>query len=261
MKEVMGGPGAKRSMLIHVPMVITILCILVILYTGVVDPYRRGFYCNDERIRKPYKPNTISVGLLLSICLIIPFLVVNVVEITLNSVRNRKSTNGKDFSWNSALQAGVKIYIDYVFGFLIVIALMHVGKSAFGNLRPHFIDVCKPNMSAIDCKKLSYIEDFQCTSQDWMRIKTARESFPSGHSAVAIYSLIFLLIYCFKRNLHRNQPILSAILLFIYSIWAVGVCVSRIFDYWHHFEDVLGGCAIGSVICLILFLRKDSKIV
>lgn len=225
-----------------------------------MEPYRRGFYCDDERIRKPFKPNTVSVGLLLSVSMIIPFLVVIAVEIALNVFRKRKSTNGHDITWNSGFFIGGKIYLDYIFGYLIVITLMYLGKSAFGNLRPHFIDVCKPNMSSIDCKKVNYVENFQCTSKDWMQIKMARESFPSGHSAVAVYSQLFLLIYCFKRNLHRIQPILCAILLFIYSIWAIVVCVSRIFDHWHHFEDVLAGCAIGFVISMVLFLRKDNKI-
>lgn len=40
-------------------------------------PYRRGFFCNDDSLRYPYKENTISDDLLLLIGFALPFVVVS----------------------------------------------------------------------------------------------------------------------------------------------------------------------------------------
>lgn len=40
-------------------------------------PYRRGFFCNDDSLRYPYKENTISDDLLLLVGFLLPFVVVS----------------------------------------------------------------------------------------------------------------------------------------------------------------------------------------
>ena len=54
--------------------------------------------------------------------------------------------------------------------------LTDVAKYSIGRLRPHFIDVCKPD---IECSRLEkyqnvYIEDFNCEENNVRSIKDAR---------------------------------------------------------------------------------------
>ena len=48
------------------------------------------------------------------------------------------------------------------------------GKYSIGRLRPHFIDVCKPDFTKINCSNHAYVEDFVCQGDDEHAIKEAR---------------------------------------------------------------------------------------
>lgn len=70
--------------------------------------------------------------------------------------------------------------------------LTDIGKYTIGRLRPHFIDVCDPN---IDCSLIEnahrYITDFTCRKSS---IKDTRLSFPSGHSSFMTYTMVYLTV-------------------------------------------------------------------
>lgn len=50
----------------------------------------------------------------------------------------------------------------FVFGAALSQSLTDIAKYTIGRLRPHFLTVCKPHWSLIDCKS-GYIENFTCT--------------------------------------------------------------------------------------------------
>ena len=39
--------------------------------------FQRGFYCNDESIRYPYREDTISIGMLVAVGLLVPIVTVS----------------------------------------------------------------------------------------------------------------------------------------------------------------------------------------
>lgn len=70
-----------------------------------------------------------------------------------------------------------------------------IGKYTIGRLRPHFMDICKPN---VDCNndqmKNIYIEDFECSGNKEHKFTDSRLSFPSGHSSLSFYCMIYIAV-------------------------------------------------------------------
>jgi len=58
------------------------------------------------------------------------------------------------------LQMGV-----FLFGCAASQSFTDIAKVAVGRMRPHFLDVCKPDFSAIDCS-LGYITNYTCTGPE-----------------------------------------------------------------------------------------------
>lgn len=94
-------------------------------------------------------------------------------------------------------------------------------------MRPHFLDVCKPDFSTINCS-LGYITDYQCQGPEskvqearWVSemetffvkvffsliCKLAvfsfillRKSFFSGHASFSMYTMLYLVVSWFERT-------------------------------------------------------------
>ncbi|VDO39332.1 unnamed protein product [Onchocerca flexuosa] len=45
-----------------------------------IEPYKRGFYCDDESIRYPYRPSTVSRQMLVIIGLVVPAMLITITE-------------------------------------------------------------------------------------------------------------------------------------------------------------------------------------
>ena len=50
------------------------------------------------------------------------------------------------------------------------------------------------------------------------------------------------------RRLHLVKAVLQVTALWL----AIGVCLSRISDYKHHWSDVMGGAAIGGIVAVLV---------
>ncbi len=51
----------------------------------------------------------------------------------------------------------------FLFGAAMSQSLTDIAKYSIGRLRPHFLNVCKPDWTKINCTGGAYIEDFLCT--------------------------------------------------------------------------------------------------
>lgn len=73
--------------------------------------------------------------------------------------------------------------------------VVDIGKYTIGRLRPHFLDVCKPDVNCDDdVNKTRYIEDFTCTGVKSYKFTDSRLSFPSGHSSLSFYCMVYLAV-------------------------------------------------------------------
>ena len=79
------------------------------------------------------------------------------------------------------------VYTCFLVGAAATVVLTDVGKYSIGRLRPHFLAVCKPDFSKLNCTtgfQKNFITDYECTGDEDL-IKEARLSFPSGHASFA----------------------------------------------------------------------------
>uniref|UniRef100_F1L8H7 Phosphatidic acid phosphatase type 2/haloperoxidase domain-containing protein n=1 Tax=Ascaris suum TaxID=6253 RepID=F1L8H7_ASCSU len=253
-----------------------IICIIIgliftILPAFALQPYRRGFFCADETIRYPYKHSTVTTIELYIILLSMPILTIIATEvfriITLSRSEPIMST-----LVNKSCDLTVRFITFFAhcfFGLLLTFALTQTTKLAVGRLRPHFIDVCKPNITLTSCSNpYVYILDYECQGGTERLVKEARLSFFSGHSALSMDVAVFCVIYMQARLPRRIYgvtvlPVLQASLLGI----ALLIGLSRISDYKHHWSDVVVGFLVGSAIgyysAVILgkvFERSDAKL-
>lgn len=70
-----------------------------------------------------------------------------------------------------------------------------IGKYTIGRLRPHFLDICVPDVDCEDDKnKTRYIEIFDCKGEMKNKFIDSRLSFPSGHSSLSFYCMVYLAV-------------------------------------------------------------------
>lgn len=70
-----------------------------------------------------------------------------------------------------------------------------IGKYTIGRLRPHFLDICEPDVDCEDDKnKTKYIEIFDCKGEMKNKFIDSRLSFPSGHSSLSFYCMVYLAV-------------------------------------------------------------------
>jgi len=135
----------------------------------------------------------------------------------------------------------------YSCGDLATSAIVNVGKRTMSRPRPNFISVCQPNLTAL-CppgESHKFVEDYVCYGQFK---EDEYFSFPSGHSAHAVFLGIFLIMYIQKRC-KLMDPIRGLIQLMIAS-FVFFVCTSRVRDLKHRLSDVGGGVLVGATMGL-----------
>lgn len=71
-------------------------------------------------------------------------------------------------SFGSYVASVYKAIGTFLFGAAMSQSLTDIAKYSIGRLRPHFLDVCKPDWGSINCSVGVYIEDFTCTGDETM---------------------------------------------------------------------------------------------
>ncbi|KAM4809183.1 phospholipid phosphatase 1 isoform 2-T2 [Rhinophrynus dorsalis] len=212
-------------------------------------PFKRGFYCNDDSIRYPYKEDTISYGLLGGI--MIPFTILVILLGETLSVYF-KDLRSNAFVRNPYVASIYKAIGTFIFGAAVSQSLTDIAKYTIGRLRPHFIDACRPNWTKINCS-LGYIENFVCEG-DATKSAEARLSFYSGHSSFSMYCMLFLALYLQSRMIGDWARLLRPTIQFALVAVAVYVGLSRVSDYKHHWSDVLIGLIQGAIVAVLIVL-------
>ncbi|KAG8456615.1 hypothetical protein GDO86_002406 [Hymenochirus boettgeri] len=140
----------------------------------------------------------------------------------------------------------------FIFGAATSQSLTDIAKYTIGRLRPHFLDVCKPNWSKINCS-LGYIENFVCEGNA-AQSNEARLSFYSGHSSFSMYCMVFLALYLQSRMKGDWARLIRPTLQFGLIAVSVYVGLSRVSDYKHHWSDVLTGLIQGAIVGILIVL-------
>ncbi|XP_068105336.1 phospholipid phosphatase 1 isoform X2 [Hyperolius riggenbachi] len=221
--------------------------------------FKRGFFCNDDSIRYPYKEDTISYELLAAVVIPISILIIILGE-ALSVYYNHLQSNG--FIRNHYVATLYKAIGTFIFGAAVSQSLTDIAKYTIGRLRPHFLDVCKPDWSKINCSA-GYIVDFVCQG-DAVKANEARLSFYSGHSSFSMYCMLFLALYLQSRMRGDWARLLRPTIQFGLVAVSIYVGLSRVSDYKHHWSDVLVGLIQGAIVAVLIVLFvsdffKDKK--
>mmetsp|Transcript_9134 Transcript_9134/g.13009 ORF Transcript_9134/g.13009 Transcript_9134/m.13009 type:complete len:449 (+) Transcript_9134:160-1506(+) len=126
--------------------------------------------------------------------------------------------------------------------------------------RPNFYALCGFNTSTLKCEA------------PLDRIQEAMFSFPSGHTSLSFCGMTFLVWFLLGKLVRnamaaRHNYIYGSFSVFVYPTqkicmyacmilpwgYSTYVGVTRIVDTWHHVDDVLAGCFIGTTCATIAY--------
>lgn len=244
----------KSTLFVHV-LIFTLLGSSLLLFKLFGKPYIQGYRCDDETIFKPYHTSTVPMSYVY-----FAYLVVAVLCFSIGIGRQRRTiqeeegfvlnNNDVKIIWFDV----VLLFSIFVYGTGLNAFVTDIGKYSLGRLRPHYISVCLPDWSMINCTSANITNSFvygdeACTSNDYKRIKEARLSFPSGHSSFVGFATVFLVLYMENQIACNKWEIVPKYLVqTLIGSAAFFVALSRINDNFHHPTDVLVGLFLGSVI-------------
>lgn len=139
-------------------------------------------------------------------------------------------------------------------------------KKTIGGFRPHFLDVCQPqlpphNGAGIGYQQEMYRIDQVCIGKDKWDIRNAMESFPSGHAEIVFAAFGFLTIYLFTHLKigTREDPLQATglharywrmLLVVVPIVFATYLSSTLVSGYQHHAHDVVFGALIGAVMAV-----------
>ncbi|XP_044157508.1 phospholipid phosphatase 3 isoform X2 [Bufo gargarizans] len=254
------GPGnCKKILLIF----LDVFCLIVACAPAVVTnctsailPYQRGFFCSDESVRYEFKKSTISVPLLLALGVLVALVSIIVGEFFRIYYLKERSYS---FIQNPYVSALYKQVGCFVFGCAISQSFTDIAKVSIGRLRPHFIEVCDPDFTQINCS-LGYIQDYKCRGLE-SKVIEARKSFFSGHASFSMYTMLYLVFYLQSRFTWRGARLLRPLLQFTLLMMAFYTGLSRVSDHKHHPSDVLAGFVQGALVayCIVFFVSDLFK--
>uniref|UniRef100_A0A3P9HAD6 Phospholipid phosphatase 3 n=1 Tax=Oryzias latipes TaxID=8090 RepID=A0A3P9HAD6_ORYLA len=188
-----GVGNSKKKFLVALDIFCLLLASLpfLIIETSTIKPYQRGFYCSDESIRYPQKEgDTISDAVLCGAGILIVSFSIIIGE----CFRIHQLHEGtKSFVGNPYVAALYKQIGVFLFGCAVSQSFTDIAKVSVGRMRPHFLDVCRPDFSTINCS-VGYITNYTCTGRD-SEVQEARKSFFSGHASFSLYTMLYLAVY------------------------------------------------------------------
>ncbi|XP_042398708.1 lipid phosphate phosphatase 2-like [Zingiber officinale] len=216
---------------------ILLLLIAIEVVLNVIEPFHR-FVGRDMMadLRYPVKRNTVPVWAVPMIAILLPIVIYCAVYF-----RRRDA-----YDFHHAI-------LGLLYSVFITAVITDVIKDAVGRPRPDFFWRCFPDGK----------EDYDNFTTSVIchggksEINEGHKSFPSGHASWCFAGLGFLSWYLagkmrvFDGRGHVAKLCLVALPLLAASL----VAISRVDDYWHHWQDVVVGGLIGLVVASFCYLQ------
>ncbi|CAH2042098.1 unnamed protein product, partial [Thlaspi arvense] len=210
---------------------ILFLLVVVDVILNLIEPFHR--FVGEEMLsdlKYPLKDNTI------------PFWAVPVIAILFHS----------QSSW-TGLMSIFYVCSGLLFSVFITGVITDAIKDAVGRPRPDFFWRCFPDGKGVFDQVIGGV---MCTGQKSV-IKEGYKSFPSGHTSWSFAGLGFLSWYLSGKIQafdHRGH-VAKLCIVFLPLLVAALVGVSRVDDYWHHWQDVFAGGLIGLTVSSFCYLQ------
>lgn len=218
--------------MLEVAIRLVLLAVLIVLET--LEPFERVILQEEMwQYQYPFIPNTVPsyAVVLLSCGVPVAFVILCCIF----------HTDYKDLI-HSALGLSLAVVINGV--------VTNIIKLSVGRPRPDYYWRCYPDGVVP--------EDLHCTG-DTSDIIEGRKSFPSGHSSWIFTGFVYLSLYLAGKLMIFHQSgrghSLRLLLVLTPLLVATMVAISRVRDYWHHWEDVTVGAFIGTAISILCYLQ------
>eukprot|EP00246_Nothoceros_aenigmaticus_P014668 TRINITY_DN5744_c0_g1_i1.p1 TRINITY_DN5744_c0_g1~~TRINITY_DN5744_c0_g1_i1.p1 ORF type:complete len:306 (+),score=25.09 TRINITY_DN5744_c0_g1_i1:329-1246(+) len=221
--------------------IIFVALIITDIILNVIEPYHRYINTNlTDNLSYPFKSNTVPFWSVPVIALLIPVGVMSVVFCVRRNVRD--------------LHHAV---LGLLFTIVLTAVITDAVKDAVGRPRPDFMARCFPGVFnpkgwIFDASDGDVVCSPGASKAD---IKEGYKSFPSGHSSWSFAGLGYLSWYLAgKLGIYdKNGHTFKLPIVFFPLLLATLVAVSRVDDYWHHWQDVLVGGLLGLVVSTIIY--------
>lgn len=216
---------------------ILILLVVVEVILNVIEPFHR--FVGKEMLTDlsyPLQTNTIPFWSVPLIAILLPIVVILVYYFIRQDV----------YDLHHAI-------LGLLFSVLITAVITDAIKDAVGRPRPDFFWRCFPDGKGVFDTRTT---DVLCTG-DKSVIKEGHKSFPSGHTSWSFAGLSFLSWYLSGkiRAFDRKGHVAKLCIVFLPILLAALVGVSRVDDYWHHWQDVFAGGVIGATVASFCYLQ------
>ncbi|XP_068335729.1 lipid phosphate phosphatase 2-like isoform X2 [Pyrus communis] len=216
--------------------VILMLLGLIVVILNVIHPFYR-FVGKDMMadLKYPLKVNTVPVWAVPMYAVALPIAIFVVVYFRRRDV----------YDLHHAI-------LGLLFSVLITGVLTDAIKDAVGRPRPDFFWRCFPDGKDVYDKWGNVV----CNGVKSV-IKEGHKSFPSGHTSWSFAGLGFLSLYLsgkiqvFDRKGHVAKLCIVIFPLLVASL----VGISRVDDYWHHWQDVFAGGLLGLTVATFCYLQ------
>ncbi|KAB1205613.1 Lipid phosphate phosphatase 2 [Morella rubra] len=239
MPEIQLGAHTVRShgvqvarMHMHDWLILALLMVLDLIL-NLIEPFHR-FVGEGMMIdlRYPLKGNTVPFWAVPLVAILLPFVIISIYYIIRRDV----------YDLHHAI-------LGLLYSVLITAVITDAIKDGVGRPRPDFFWRCFPDGKAVFD---TVTRNVLCTG-DKSVIKEGHKSFPSGHTSC----LGFLSWYLSgkARVFDRSGHVAKLCIVFLPLLLAALVAVSRVDDYWHHWQDVFAGGLLGMTVSSFCYLQ------
>lgn len=230
---------------------VTLLGLLLLLSTYFKELWppttQRGFFCDDESLMYPYRENTVSSLMLHCISIYLPMMALVVLETS----RAWQGSRQYWYVYNTLRW--------FIVGYAAESLLKDMGKNVIGRLRPHFFEVCRPQLpdngycsDEVHRSGGVYHTVYSCNADlsgaTEEMLADIHVSFPSGHSSKAFYGLLFMALHLERIRWPLPGSLLRPVCQLFCVCLASFVGLSRVMDYKHHWSDVVAGSLLGAAV-------------
>ncbi|ESK96891.1 hypothetical protein Moror_6469 [Moniliophthora roreri MCA 2997] len=226
-------PRTRKLIFSYLPdWLLTIALAAIFFSLDKVEGYRRQFSLEESSIRHTYAVHERVPNIALYfICFVAPVLLQPIVNfITIRSWWDLHNST-----------------LGLILGLALTGSITQFVKITVGRPRPDLIDRCQPPPGSTD-PEFGLSTWLICTRTDLLR--DGFRSFPSGHSSLSFAGLGFFAYYLagklhlFDKRGHAGKAWIS---LAPFAAAAL-VAISRTMDYRHHWQDVLVGSILGTIM-------------
>ncbi|KAH0697347.1 hypothetical protein KY290_015216 [Solanum tuberosum] len=215
---------------------ILILLLGIVVLLNAIHPFYR-FVGKDmmEDLKYPLKSNTVPIWAVPVYAVLLPMVVFLLLYFRRRDV----------YDLHHAI-------LGILFSVVVTAVITDAIKDAVGRPRPDFFWRCFPDGKEVYDKW----GDVVCHG-DKNVVREGHKSFPSGHTSLSFAGLGFLSLYLsgkiqvFDCRGHVAKLCLVLLPLLLASL----VAISRVDDYWHHWQDVFAGGLIGLVVAALCYLQ------